>query len=58
MHKHKTSFLCNLRGGLYRQCTQSAIADVKQSAEIVENRGILPLRVVILCSKSNLGGIL
>lgn len=58
MHKHKTSFLCNLRGGLYGQCTQAEIAVIKQSAEIVENRGILPLRVVILCSKYNLGGIL
>lgn len=46
----KHPFLCNLRDGLYRQCSQSAIADVKQSAEIVENRGISPLRVVILCS--------
>nr|DAG17192.1 MAG TPA: hypothetical protein [Caudoviricetes sp.] len=41
MHKHKTSFLCNLRGGLYRQCTQVEIAVIKQSTEIVENRGII-----------------
>ena len=53
MHKRKTSFLCNLRGRLYGQCTQFTIAHIKQSAEIVENRGILPLTVVILCSKSN-----
>jgi len=53
MHKHKTSFLFNLRGGLYGQCTQAEIAVIKQSAEIVENRGISPLRVVILCSNLN-----
>jgi hypothetical protein len=41
MHKHKISFLCNLRDGLYGQCTQAEIAVIKQSAEIVEKCGIV-----------------